>query len=215
MYEPRHFKIEAREEILSVIRAHPLGLLVTTGENGIEANPIPFTLAKDGEGRDVLRCHLARANAQWKSIGAGSDALVVFQGMDHYVTPSWYAAKREHGKVVPTWNYVHVQVRGQAYIREDAEFLLAQLNALTDQNEAGRKAPWKVSDAPEAYLAAQLRGIVGIEITIQSLSGKYKLSQNRTAEDFAGVTEGLGAETDAGGPVMAAFIAEKSGLIRP
>lgn len=214
MYEPRHFKIEDRDELFAVIRAHPLGLLITTGAEGIEANPVPFTLAKSAEGKDLLTCHLARANAQWKAIGEGAEALVVFQGTNHYVTPEWYPAKKEHGKVVPTWNYVHVQLRGIARVRDDVDFVRMQIEALTSEHEAARAAPWKVADAPENFIAAQMRGIVGIEIEITHLTGKFKLSQNRSAEDFAGVAAGLAAEPDVSGPVMAGFIAEKSDLIR-
>jgi transcriptional regulator len=215
MYEPHHFRIEDREEILAVIRANPFGLLITQGREGIEANPVPFTLAKDAGGRDVLRCHLARANPQWKAIGEGADALVVFQGGDHYVTPAWYATKKEHGKVVPTWNYVHVQVRGRAVAHDDLGFLADQVAALTDQHEAGRADPWRTTDAPAPFIAAHMRGIVGIEIAIEALTGKFKLSQNRPEADFKGVIEGLSGEKDTSGPTMAAFITQKSGTLLP
>lgn len=202
MYEPKHFKIEDKDQLFGVIRAYPLGLLITQGEGGIEANPIPFTLAVSPEGRDLLTCHLSRANPQWQAIGEGCEALVVFQGLDHYVTPEWYPSKKEHGKTVPTWNYVHVQARGIARVRDDLEFLRTQIEALTGQHEAGRATPWKVSDAPEAYTQAQMRGIVGVEIEISALSGKFKLSQNRQEADRNGVIDGLSQETNAAGPAM-------------
>ncbi len=215
MYEPAHFKIEDREELLAVIRANALGLLISQGEDGIIANPIPFVLARDRAGGDLLRAHLARANPQWKAIAERPDVLVVFQGTDHYVTPSWYAAKREHGKVVPTWNYVHVQVRGVAVIHDDPAFVRPQIEALTAAHEAGRVEPWAVDDAPERFVEAQMRGIVGLEIPISTISGKFKLSQNRSADDYMGVQAGLAGESDAAGPAMAEFIRQKRGTILP
>ncbi len=211
MYEPQHFRSEDRDEIFAVIRAHPLGILITAGADGVMANPIPFILARDAAGNDVLRAHLARPNPQWRALGEAGEALVVFQGHEHYVTPSWYATKREHGKVVPTWNYVHVQVRGKASVRDDAGFVADQINVLTEQQEAGRAEPWAVSDAPESFVAAQMRGIVGIEIAIDEISGKFKLSQNRPAADFAGVVDGLAAEPDPHGPAMAGVMRGKFG----
>lgn len=214
MYEPKHFRIEDRDELFAVIRAHPLGLLISNGADGIEANPVPFVLARE-EGRDILRCHLARANGQWKSLAASSEALIVFHGTNHYVTPSWYAAKREHGRVVPTWNYVHVQVRGRASVHEDTTFLAAQIAALTEAHEGARVEPWAIGDAPEAFVAAQMRGIVGVEIGIERISGKFKLSQNRSEADFAGVVAGLSSESDDAGPAMSAFMREKDAMLRP
>lgn len=211
MYEPQHFKIEDRDELFAVIRANPLGLLISGGAGGVMANPIPFIVEKDAEGRDVLRAHLARPNPQWRALAEGAEALVVFQGGDHYVTPSWYATKRETGKVVPTWNYVHIQVRGRASVHDNAAFIREQIEALTGQQEGARAAPWAVDDAPEPFIAAQMRGIVGIEIAIESIAGKFKLSQNRQMSDREGVVEGLAAEPDASGPAMAAFIREKTG----
>jgi transcriptional regulator len=215
MYEPAHFRIEDREELFAVIRSHALGMLISSGKAGLMANPIPFVLAKDGNGADVLRCHLARPNPQWRALADGADALVVFQATDHYVTPSWYETKRETGKVVPTWNYVHVQVRGKATIHDEAGFIGRQIAALTEQHEAARAEPWAVSDAPEPFIAAQMRGIVGIEIAIEAISGKFKLSQNRNAADYQGVQAGLADEADQAGPTMAAFIRAKSGTILP
>lgn len=215
MYEPSHFKIEDREELFAVLRAHPLGILISSGTDGVIANPVPFVLAKDAEGRDMLRAHLARPNPQWRAIGEGAEVLIIFQGGEHYVTPAWYPAKREHGKVVPTWNYVHIQVRGRARVQDDAAFIANQIDQLTSQQEGSRAAPWAVSDAPDAFIAAQMRGIVGIEIAIDEIAGKFKLSQNRQEADFAGVIDGLAAETDVTGPAMAQFIAGKRGKLKP
>jgi len=202
MYQPPHFRVEDRAALLDVIRAHPLGLLVTSGESGLMANPIPFTLA--GEGEAVrLRAHLARPNPQWRELADGAAPLVIFQGEGHYISPSWYATKAETHKVVPTWNYVMVQVRGKARVDESAEFLRPQIEALTAQHEGKRAAPWGVEDAPEAFIAAQMRGIVGIEIEIKEMIGKFKLSQNRNAADQAGVIAGLQADGDAEALAMA------------
>ena len=214
MYEPSHFRIEDREELFALVRAHPLGLLISTGEDGPMANPIPFLLVERDGAPAVLRCHVARANPQWRALAASPQALVAFQAVGHYVSPSWYATKRETGKVVPTWNYVHVQVRGRAIVRDDPAFLAEQIAALTAAHEGPRAEPWAVGDAPDSYIAAQLRGIVGIEISVDSIHGKYKLSQNRPEADFAGVVEGLAVEPDADGPSMAAFIREKRDRLR-
>ena len=215
MYEPLHFKIEDREELFAILRANPLGILISSGAGGLQANPIPFVVSQDAEGRDVLRAHLARPNPQWRALAEGAEVLVVFQGGEHYVTPSWYQTKRETGKVVPTWNYVHIQVRGRASVHDNAVFVADQIDHLTAQQEGPRAAPWAVSDAPEPFIAAQMRGIVGIEIAIDEIAGKFKLSQNRQEADFAGVIEGLAAETDAAGPAMAGFIADRRGKLKP
>jgi len=206
MYEPSHFKVEDRDALHGVIRAHPLATLITAGEGGLIANPVPFVLHADEGEQGVLRAHLARPNGQWREIAAGAVVLVVFQGVERYVTPSWYAAKREHGKVVPTWNYVTVQARGDARAIEDAGWLAAQIDSLTRQQEGPRAEPWAVTDAPAPFIAAQARGIVGIEIAITSLVGKFKLSQNRQEADKLGVLDGLSADPDSDSQAMAALV---------
>jgi transcriptional regulator len=193
MYEPPHF-IEDRSEVMhDLIRAHPLGLLVCNGENGPVANPIPF-LIEANESGTILRAHLARANEQWKLLDTNTKALVVFQGPQAYVTPSWYATKAETGKVVPTWNYCVVQARGDVRVHHDPEWLGQQVGTLTNRHEAGRAKPWAVSDAPEGFVAMQLRAIVGIEIVVREMKGKWKASQNRPVPDRAGVAEGMAGE---------------------
>ncbi len=205
MYQPPAF-VEDRPDVLhAFIREHPLGLLITAGDGGIVANPVPFQLVVEGEGV-VLRAHLSRANPQLADLDGG-DCLVVFQGPHAYVSPSWYAAKAETHKVVPTWNYIVVQAHGRARRTDDAAWLRAQIEALTTTHEAGRSEPWAVSDAPDAFIAAQLKGIVGVEIPVTRLEGKWKLSQNRNAADRAGVTEGLRAD---GQPEVAAAVAAAS-----
>lgn len=209
MYEPSHFKVEDRDALHGVIRACPLGQLVTAGAGGLMANPVPFILHPDLGAHGILRAHLARPNPQWREIGEGADVLVVFQGVDHYITPSWYASKQEHGKVVPTWNYVTVQAKGRARAIEDMDWLAAQLQSLTDANEGPRAEPWAVSDAPEKFVAAQMRGIVGIEIEITELVGKFKLSQNRQDADKRGVFNGLAAIPESDAQAMAKLVEER------
>lgn len=206
MYEPSHFKVEDREALYQVIRANPLATLVTAGEGGLLANPVPFVLHAEPGGQALLRAHLARPNPQWREVAAGAEILLVFTGVERYVTPAWYASKREHGKVVPTWNYVTVQVRGPARIVEDPAWLRAHLDQLTRQQEAPRAEPWAVSDAPEPFVAAQMRGIVGIEIEIASLIGKFKLSQNRQEADKRGVFNGLSADPESESQAMASLV---------
>lgn len=191
MYQPPHFRETDAERQHALIRSHPLGMLVTAGASGLLANPIPFFLDVEPGGPAVLRGHLARANGQWRDCLGGCPALVVFQGPEHYVTPSWYETKRETGKVVPTWNYAVVQARGTATAIEDAAWLHRQIRALTDMMEGRRPEPWAVDDAPDDFLAGQVKGIVGLEIVVDALEGKWKVSQNRNEADRGGVAEGL------------------------
>jgi transcriptional regulator len=197
MYQPTHFREDRLDVQHALVRAHPLGLLISTGADGIVANPIPFVIDTSGE-HGTLKCHVARANTHWKSLQDSADCLVVFQGAEHYITPSWYASKKEHGKVVPTWNYATVHCWGRAIIRDDAVWVRDQIEALTRQHEGPRAAPWAVNDAPEPFIAAQMRGIVGIEIPISRIEGKWKVSQNRPEQDRAGVHEGLKGEDRSG-----------------
>jgi transcriptional regulator len=195
MYQPPHF-VETRPDVLhALIRAHPLGLLVSNGMDGPIANPLPFLLDADVGPHGRLRAHLAKANPQWRSISENTEmpVLVIFQGADSYVTPSWYETKRETGKVVPTWNYAVVQVRGRARIVDDKEWLAGQIAELTATHEAPRAEPWQVTDAPAPFIEAQIKGIIGLEIDITEISGKWKVSQNRPVADRVGVANGLEA----------------------
>ncbi|MER8882233.1 FMN-binding negative transcriptional regulator [Mesorhizobium sp. M0816] len=197
MYQPPHFQ-ETRQDVLhGLIRAHPLGLLVSNGVEGPVANAIPFLLDTDVPQNGRLRAHLAKANPQWRLLADNPLArvLVVFQGADAYVTPSWYETKRETGKVVPTWNYAIVQVRGIVTVIEDQDWLAEQISDLTMSQEGSRSAPWAVTDAPAPFIQSQIKGIVGLEIEITEISGKWKVSQNRPAADRVGVAEGLESET--------------------
>jgi transcriptional regulator len=207
MYLPAAFLEDRLETLHALIRAHPLGTLITAGAGGLLANLIPFILIDSGD-KGILRAHVARANAQVEALRSGAETLVVFQGPEAYISPSWYAAKAEHGRVVPTWNYVVVQARGTPRLVDDAAWIRAQIDELTASQENRRAEPWKVSDAPEPFIAGQLGAIVGVEIAVASLEGKWKVSQNRSAADREGVVEGLKREGSGG--EMASLIAERA-----
>ena len=194
MYRPPAFREDRPDVLHAAIRAYPLATLVTHGASGLAANLVPFTLAAEPGDRGVLRTHLARANPQLADLRDGVEALVIFQGPQAYVSPSWYPTKKEHGKVVPTWNYVIVQVWGTPKVVDDGDWLLAQISELTSTHESNRAQPWKVSDAPESYVAAQLRGIVGLEVPIARIEGKWKVSQNQPEQNQTGVIAGLRSE---------------------
>ncbi|HKN29284.1 MAG TPA: FMN-binding negative transcriptional regulator [Roseiarcus sp.] len=208
MYEPPLHREDDLAKQHALIRARPLGLLVSHGPQGLLANAIPFLIDSAASRLGTLKGHVARANPQWRDLRDNPEALVVFQGTDHYVSPSWYATKRETHKVVPTWNYVMVQARGAAKVFDDDEWLSRQIEALTRAQEAGRAEPWAVSDAPADFIAAQRKAIVGIEIEIADIRGKWKTSQNRSAADRAGVVAGLEALGDEEAVAMAAIVKE-------
>jgi len=192
MYLPAAFKQQDVQAQAELIRQYPLGLLISNGSEGFEANPIPFLVDVDAAGQLTLRAHLSRGNAQWKSLAENGHCMVVFQGVEGYVSPSWYPSKQQNGgKTVPTWNYATVQVSGEAKIIDSPDWLLSLLKALTTQHEEGQREPWAVTDAPENFIAAQLKGIVGFELVARKVEGKWKLSQNRSAEDVNGVIDGL------------------------
>ena len=209
MYQPPHFR-ETRLEIQhALIQTHSLGLLITAGPEGLQANFIPFLIDAQKSEHGTLRAHLARANPQLRELAAVAECLVVFQGPQHYISPSLYPTKRETGKVVPTWNYITVHAWGRPQVIDDAAWLRNQIEYLTRHNEESRAAPWKVSDAPEPFVAAQVKGIVGLEIPIARIEGKWKVSQNRPAVDQAGVVAGLrGGGSDA--ELTASLVSERS-----
>lgn len=191
MYNPSAFR-ETRPEILeAALAAHPLATFVTIGSQGLDASHIPL-IHHPGEGDwGVLRGHMARANPQWQQYTQESEALAIFSGPQHYVTPAWYPSKQENGKVVPTWNYLVVHARGSLSFQHEPEWLLANVQALTEAQEKSRETPWRVSDAPQDYIENMLRAIVGVEMKIASLEGKWKVSQNRSVPDRQGVAAGL------------------------
>jgi transcriptional regulator len=206
MYQPLPHRQEQLEAQHALIRSHPLGLLISHGAQGLEANSIPFLIDPQASKFGTLQAHMARANGQWRSLSAASDVLVVFQGADHYITPGWYETKRETGKVVPTWNYVMVQARGRPRVIEDAAWLRAQIEALTRKHESARPAPWAVGDAPDAFIDMQIKAIVGVEIEIVDIAGKWKASQNRPAADRAGIIAGLEELGDEASREMASIV---------
>lgn len=205
LYTPPAFREADLARLHQLIREHPLGLLISADADIPQATPLPFHLEGDAGPFGTLQGHFSRANDHWRAVD-GKEVLVVFQGADAYVSPTWYAAKAEHGKVVPTWNYVTVQVRGVARVVDDPEWVRGQIARLTSGHEASREPSWHVTDAPAAYIDGQVRGIVGVEIAIRQIDGKWKVSQNRSMEDRRGVVAGL----EAGGEqAMADLVRER------
>ena len=191
MYQPAHFT-ESRPEVLhALMRAHPFATLVTLDAGGLNANHLPFEYDPEPAPFGTLRAHVARNNPLWRELVQGVEALVIFQGEHGYITPSWYPGKAENGKVVPTYNYMVVHAKGALQVMDDPLWLRAFLGRLTDRFEAPRAQPWAVEDAPADYVEAMLKAIIGIEIPVASLIGKWKVSQNRSADDRAGVVAGL------------------------
>jgi transcriptional regulator len=188
MYNPPAFKEDDLTRQHQLIRDHPLGLLISSAPDGLRASPLPFHLVSDGSRLGRLQGHLSRGNPHWKLLD-GHEVLVVFQGANAYVTPAWYRSKAEHGKVVPTWNYVMVQVHGAVRVIDDHEWLRSQITRLTNDHEGPRPEPWHVTDAPASYVDDQINGIVGLEIEIRRIEGKWKVSQNRPEADRRSVAE--------------------------
>jgi transcriptional regulator len=206
MYVPAHFK-PADDDLRELLRDLGAADLVTATDDGLLATMLPLLWiepADPAHGWGSLHGHVARNNRQWQAPPIG-DAMAIVRGPDAYISPAWYAAKREHGRVVPTWNYVTAHVHGQLVIHDDPSWVESNVRALSDRHEASRAAPWSVDDAPERYIAGQLRAIVGVELTIDRVEGKFKLSQNRSDEDIAGAIDGLEAvgERDVSGAMRA------------
>ena len=208
MYNPASFRTEDLAEMVAIMRAARLPILVSASSEGLEATHLPLCYDPTPEPHGRLIGHFARANKHWQRLRDGATALVIFQADDFYVSPSWYATKQETGRVVPTWNYQAVHASGSVEIIEAAERLLGIVTALTDHHEGSRAKPWRVDDAPGDYIAGQLKAIVGIELTIDRLIGKRKLSQNRSDADRQGVIAGLCAE---GNTAAALLMADQSG----
>jgi transcriptional regulator len=207
LYEPPLHRNDKLPDLHALIRERVFGLLISNGAEGLVASSVPFVLDSAASKLGTLKVHIARANPQWRDLQASPDTLVVFQGHDHYITPSWYETKRETGKVVPTWNYTMVQAKGRAKVMDDA-WLGQQIEELTQALEQRREQPWAVSDAPADFVAMQRRAIVGLEIEILDIRGKWKTSQNRNAADRAGVVAGLEAIGDDESRVMAGIVRE-------
>jgi transcriptional regulator len=212
MYIPASFREDDLPTLHAFIDAHPLAALVTAveGPASLFATHLPLVLERSVGPLGVLRGHLARANPHARQLATGAaPALVLFSGPDAYITPNWYQRKAEDGRVVPTWNYVAVHAVGTAILHDDPEFLHAHLKTLTARHEASRSMGWKVSDAPEEFIAQQTRAIVALEIQIDRLEGKWKMSQNRAAADIDGVIAGLGASDAPVDRVVAEIVAER------
>jgi transcriptional regulator len=211
MYLPAHFEERRADVLHDLVRSHPLGQMITMDSGGaLQADSIPFVLDADASaagGAGILRGHVARANPVWRETRTDVESLIVFQGPHGYVSPGWYPSKLEHGKAVPTWNYVTVQARGTLRAIEDPQWLRALVTRLTQQHEAGQARPWAVTDAPPDFIDTMLRAIVGIEITLTSLVGKWKVSQNRSAADRDGVVQALRAAGEsAAAPTLADWV---------
>ncbi len=211
MYQVAAFREERIDVMHALIRAHPLAVLVTNTSGSLEANHLPLLIDPLLSPQGTLRGHVARANPLWRQLheaGYENEALAVFQGSQVYVTPSWYPEKRASGKVVPTWNYAVVHARGPLIIHDDREWLRDLVSRLTDQQEAGLPQPWGIGDAPADYIERMLGAIVGIEIPISRIEGKWKVSQNRADADRAGVVDGLAQSADPQAQAMAALVSE-------
>jgi transcriptional regulator len=190
MYIPNANKEDRIPVLHKFMQDHPFASLITMGVSGLFASHIPVVLEATGT-MGQLKCHISRANTQWREFTPTIQALAIFAGPQHYITPNWYPEKQETAKVVPTWNYAVVHAYGHLKIIEDPEWLMNHLASLTNRQEAASRVPWKIGDAPPDYIASQIRGIVGLEMTIERLEGKWKVSQNRPERDRVGVAEGL------------------------
>jgi transcriptional regulator len=214
VYVPAPFAESDRDVLLAFIAEHPLGALVTgSPAHGLYATHLPLLLDRTRGAHGVLHGHIARANPHHRRVDAAesgpTDALVIFSGPEAYVSPSWYAAKARHGKVVPTWNYIAVHVTGRVRFIDDRAFLMQHLDALTTEHEASHAHPWAVSDAPAEFVAQLAGAIVGVEIEIVSIEGKWKLSQNRGDDDIDGVIDGLRASASPHAHAVATHVAER------
>ncbi|MFD2741350.1 FMN-binding negative transcriptional regulator [Sulfitobacter aestuarii] len=210
MFQPPVFREDRPEVMQALMRAHPFATLVSAATGPLTAEHVPLVL-HEGEGaRGVLRGHLGAGNPLFRETEGRIEVLTIFQGPQAYVMPSWYASKREHGKVVPTWNYVVVHARGRLRFTRETYWLLRHLQDLTAQQEGQRPQPWAVTDAPEDFVMRQLRGLVGFEIEIEELAGTWKVSQNKESTDRQGVEAGLGAQESAEEQAVAALVRERA-----
>ena len=211
MYIPASYAERDLPTLIAFLERHPFAALVTVSEaTGLLATHLPLVLDRAAEAPGTLLGHLARANPHYRQIAGGAtEAMVIFTGPNAYITPEWYPAKQEHGRVVPTWNYVAVHAYGTVCLRDDPAFLRQHLETLTSRHEADRAKPWQVSDAPEEFIAQQMKAIVGFELKIARLEGKWKMSQNRSGADIDGVIRGLGASEAQADRAVAALVAER------
>ncbi|TAL85894.1 MAG: FMN-binding negative transcriptional regulator [Candidimonas sp.] len=209
MYLPPVFREDQIGLLHDLIRTHPLATLVTAGPGGLMANLIPFLFYPEEGEHGTLRAHLSRGNAQWKELAKAAECMVVFQGANSYITPSWYQTKKETGKVVPTWNFVTVHAWGAPRMKEDSAWLSSHLHDLTYSQEHARVPPWKIEDAPADFIATQMKAIIGLEVSVGRIEGKWKVSQNRPQADRLGVVEGLRSQERESGRIMADLVAQR------
>lgn len=195
MYTPKHFKEENDDLLLNFIRKHPFATLITTHSHGIEANHLPLYLTTSNAGNVILQGHIAAANSIWKTADQ-QQVLVIFQGSNAYISPNWYPTKAIDGKAVPTWNYEAVHIRGKITFIHDSDWKMQLLNDLTAEHEQHFEQPWTIADAPEEFIRKLLPAIVGFEITLDDLQGKFKLSQNQPAENKQGIAANLRNQGD-------------------
>ena len=204
MYRPKVFQEDRLEVLHGLIRKHPFATVVTNGPAGLSATHAPIELDALSGPRGTLVGHLSRANPQWQEMDAAVETMIVFQGPQAYISPSWYPSKKEHGRAVPTWDYIAVHAWGKAQTFQDAESLRMVLDSLTHRHEQGRDEPWAVSDAPPDYIEGAMKGIVGFRIEIKRIEGQWKVSQNRSSGDRQGVIQGLQSGDDQARAIAAA-----------
>ena len=209
MYTPTHFEESRLQELHEFMRRHPFASIVVQASGHLDANHVPLFLDPGHGPFGRLRGHIARANSMWRDVEAGAEVLVLFHGPNGYISPNFYPSKQEHGKVVPTWNYGVVHARGRIAWLHDPQWLGLLVKDLTEQHEAEQAEPWRVSDAPDEYAKQMIEGIVGLEISIDELRGKMKLSQNRSEADRAGVGRGLSVRADASSLEMVDLMSRK------
>lgn len=196
MYVPAHFEEPSRDILHKLIEEAPLGILITHGKSGLDANHIPFDLDRSKGNFGTLHCHVARNNPVWQNVETGDEVLVVFRSADAYISPNWYPSKHEFHKQVPTWNYLVAHAHGRITVQDSEPYVRRNVARLTHRREANQPVPWKMGDAPKDYIDAMVKAIVGLEIEITRLVGKSKLSQNKEQRDIRGAAEMLIAQGD-------------------
>ena len=206
MYIPKHFEERDIAVLHALMRSHALGAWVTQADGALQVNHIPFLIDSTRGEYGTLIGHVARANAIWRTFSTDIESVVIFQGPQTYITPSWYASKREHGKAVPTWNYAVVHAYGLPRAIEDTDWLREHVTRLSRLHESDRAVPWRIADAPPDYIDTMLKSIVGIEIPITTIAGKWKTSQNRSLPDKLGTIAGLRERGDDVALKMAALV---------
>ncbi|MDD9905481.1 MAG: FMN-binding negative transcriptional regulator [Rhodospirillaceae bacterium] len=211
MYVPEKFRVDDIDVLHNTMRQIGAAAVVGKGPDGIVATHVPIELDTEAGAKGVIRCHFARPNPHAEAIAAGAELLLIFQGPQGYVTPSWYPSKHRTGKAVPTWNYIAIHAYGTAKTVDDPDWLKAHLAALTDHFESPYAVPWKLEDAPDGFIDGMCRAIVGIEVEVTRLEGKWKLNQNKAATDAFGVVNGLRAEGGDANNAMADLVLEANG----